>query len=104
MKIIKIESLPNVNKFKNKEDFCNRLIQKVMSISKKSLAMEGSNKKINEVIEYRNKLITKSQKLDNLLEKSKDMKKDLTEKIDVLIESNNKYRNRLLEMLGSGGI
>ncbi len=32
------------------------------------------------------------------------MKKDLTEKIDALIESNNTYRNRLLEILGSGGI
>jgi DNA integrity scanning protein DisA with diadenylate cyclase activity len=99
VKIIQTEPLPSIYKFKNKEDFCNRLIQEVLSISKNNSLFLKKNKKINELEKYRNVLNTKNEKLNMLLEKSINMKKDLTSKITMLIEDNNNVRNKLLELL-----
>lgn len=98
MKITKIENVMSVQKFKNKEDFCNRLIQEIMVISKNNL-FHKKNKKIEDLSKYKNKLISKEKKLDSLLEKSKSIKEDLNNKINLLVEDNVKYKNRLLNNL-----
>ena len=103
MKITQLESLPSIYKFKNKEDFCNRLIQEVITISKNNSLYSKKNKKISELEKYRNTLITKDERLNMLLEKSISMKEDLTSKITMLIEDNNVVRNKLLEILHPGG-
>jgi len=98
MKITQIENAMTVQKFKNKEDFCNRLIQEVLMLSKNSL-FHKKNKKIEDLSKYKNKLISKEKKLDSLLEKSKSIKEDLNNKINLLVEDNVKYKNRLLNNL-----
>jgi len=102
VKITQIEPLPSIYKFKNKEDFCNRLIQEVITISKNNSLFLKKNKKISELEKYRNILNTKNEKLNMLLEKSINMKKDLTGKISLLVEDNNNVRNKLLELLKGG--
>ena len=99
MKIVQVDPLPNVNKFKNKEDFCNKLIQEVINITKNNSLMEKSNKRIFEVTNYRNSLILKNQDLDKLLEKSNKMKEDLTDKINMLTEDNARLRDKFLLIL-----
>ena len=99
MKITQLEPLPSRYKVKNKEDFCNRLIQEVITISKNNSLYSKKNKKIIELEKYRNTLITKDERLNMLLEKSISMKEDLTSKITMLIEDNNVVRNKLLELL-----
>jgi hypothetical protein len=46
-----------------------------------------------------NKLIEKNNKLDFLLEQSKNVKKELDEKINIIIEENNSYKNILINKL-----
>ena len=99
MKITQTDPLPSIYKFKNKEDFCNRLIQEVITICKNNPLYSKPNKKISDLSQYRSKLISKNEKLNSLVEKSKDMKLDLTSKISMIIEDNNQYRNKLLELL-----
>lgn len=99
MKITQLEPLPSIYKFKNKEDFCNRLIQEVITISKNNSLYSKKNKKIIELEKYRNTLNTKDERLNMLLEKSINMKEDLTSKISLLVEDNNVVRNKLLELL-----
>lgn len=99
MKITQLEPLPSIYKFKNKEDFCNRLIQEVITISKNNSLYLKKNKKIEELTKYKNVLNTKNERLNNLLEKSINMKEDLTSKISLLVEDNNVVRNKLLELL-----
>jgi hypothetical protein len=103
MNIIQVNPLPNVNKFKNKEDFCNRLIQEVITITKK--IPSKTNKKIIELNNYKNKLILENENLDKLLQKSYDMKNNINNKIKILVEDNNKIRNKYLDILKpeSGG-
>jgi hypothetical protein len=57
--------------------------------------------KINEVDETIKSLLTKVKKQDHLLEKSKDIKIDVTRKISILNNENSRVRNELLEQLGS---
>jgi hypothetical protein len=99
VKITQLEPLPSIYKFKNKEDFCNRLIQEVITISKNNSLYLKKNKKIEELTKYKNVLNTKNERLNNLLEKSINMKEDLTSKISLLVEDNNVVRNKLLELL-----
>jgi DNA integrity scanning protein DisA with diadenylate cyclase activity len=99
VKITQLEPLPAIYKFKNKEDFCNRLIQEVITISKNNSLYSKKNKKIIELEKYRDVLNTKNERLNNLLEKSINMKEDLTSKISLLVEDNNVVRNKLLELL-----
>jgi hypothetical protein len=99
VKISQLEPLPSIYKFKNKEDFCNRLIQEVITISKNNSLYLKKNKKIEELTKYKNVLNTKNERLNNLLEKSINMKEDLTSKITMIIEDNNNVRNKLLELL-----
>lgn len=99
MKITQLEPLPAIYKFKNKEDFCNRLIQEVITISKNNSLYSKKNKKIIELEKYRDMLNTKDERLNMLLEKSISMKEDLTGKITMIIEDNNNVRNKLLELL-----
>jgi hypothetical protein len=99
VKITQLEPLPSIYKFKNKEDFCNRLIQEVITISKNNSLYLKKNKKIEELTKYKNVLNTKNERLNNLLEKSINMKEDLTGKITMIIEDNNNVRNKLLELL-----
>lgn len=99
MKISQLEPLPSIYKFKNKEDFCNRLIQEVITISKNNSLYSKKNKKIIELEKYRDMLNTKNERLNMLLEKSISMKEDLTSKITLLVEDNNVVRNKLLEIL-----
>lgn len=99
MNITQIDSVPSIYKFKNKEDFCNRLIQEIIHISKNNSLYLKRNKKIEELEKYKNSLISKNEKLDILLEKSKNMKADLNSKISLLVEDNNKYKNKLLKIL-----
>jgi hypothetical protein len=99
VKISQLEPLPSIYKFKNKEDFCNRLIQEVITISKNNSLYLKKNKKIEELTKYKNVLNTKNERLNNLLEKSINMKEDLTSKISLLVEDNNVVRNKLLELL-----
>ena len=101
MRIKNIESLPAVNTFKNKEDFCNRLIQEVILICKNNPIYSKPNKKTIELSNIKSNLINKIEKLDSLLEKSKDMKKDLNSKIDILVEDNSMYKEKLLNILHS---
>ena len=103
MKITQLEPLPSIYKFKNKEDFCNRLIQEVITISKNNSLYSKKNKKIIELEKYRDMLNTKNERLNMLLEKSISMKEDLTSKITLLVEDNNVVRNKLLEILHPGG-
>ena len=103
MKITQLESLPSIYKFKNKEDFCNRLIQEVITISKNNSLYSKKNKKIIELEKYRDMLNTKNERLNMLLEKSISMKEDLTSKITLLVEDNNVVRNKLLELLHPEG-
>ena len=98
MKISQLEPLPSIYKFKNKEDFCNRLIQEVITISKNNSLYSKKNKKIIELEKYRDMLNTKNERLNMLLEKSISMKEDLTSKITLLVEDNNVVRNKLLEL------
>ena len=58
----------HIYKFKNKEDFCNRLIQEIIHISKNNSLYLKRNKKIEELEKYKNSLISKNEKLDILLE------------------------------------
>jgi hypothetical protein len=99
MRIHQIEPILSVNKFKNKEDFCNKLIQKVISLTKNNPIYLKSNKKILELDKLKNSLTNKNNKLDSLLEKSKIMKEDLTNKVNVLVEENNMYKDKLLNVL-----
>jgi phosphatidylinositol kinase/protein kinase (PI-3 family) len=99
VKISQLEPLPSIYKFKNKEDFCNRLIQEVITISKNNSLYSKKNKKIIELEKYRNTLNTKDERLNMLLEKSVSMKDDLTSKITMLIEDNKSVKNKLLELL-----
>ena len=103
MKITQLEPLPSIYKFKNKEDFCNRLIQEVITISKNNSLYSKKNKKIIELEKYRDMLNTKNERLNMLLEKSISMKEDLTSKITLLVEDNNVVRNKLLELLHPEG-
>ena len=99
MKITRIDPLPNVLKFKNKEDFSNRIVQEVLEISKNSIVFSAVNKKILKLSNYEKSLKNKSQKLDQLIEKSKVLKTDLTNRIQEVAEHNNKFRDKLLEIL-----
>jgi len=99
MKIKKIDSVISINKFKNKEDFCNRLLQEISEIYKNNPIMEKTNKKVVEITNRKNQLLSKNKRLDNLLEKSEVMKKELASKTIMLTEENNNYRNKLLEIL-----
>jgi len=99
MKIKKIDSVISINKFKNKEDFCNRLLQELSEIYKNNPTMEKANKKVVEITNRKNQLFNKNEKLDKLLEKSETMKKELASKINMLTETNNNYRTKLLEIL-----
>jgi hypothetical protein len=99
MKIKNIEPMISVNKFKNKEDFCNRLIQEVVSICKNKLVSKSAVKKIEKAENHKNKLLEKNEKLVKLLEKSSIIQKDISEKLQNIIEENKAYKNKLLEML-----
>jgi len=99
MKITTIDPLPNIHKFKNKEEFCNRLVQEVINITKSNSISLKSNSKIIDLTMYKNKLILKNEKLDMLLEKSKVMKEELNSKINLLSEDNDMFRNKLLEIV-----
>ena len=99
MKITKVEPLPNVLKFKNKEDFTNRIIQEVMVTCKKNSRFAKTNRTIFKLDEYKNNLILKNEKLDDLIEKSHKMKEELNDKINLLVEANNKFKNKLLEII-----
>lgn len=99
MKITQIEPLPSINKFKNKEDFCNTLIQKILMLSKENKLFLKTNTRITELNNKKNNLLKKGEKLNGLLEKSKVMKNDLSNKINTLTEENNLYKNKLIELL-----
>jgi len=102
VKIKKIEPLPNVLKFKNKEDFSNRIVQQVLNICKDSTLFSSSNKKILELKKHESDLINKDEKLNELLEKSKSLKNNLTNKIQELNENNIKIKSKLLSILNNG--
>jgi len=57
------------------------------------------NKKILKLSNYEESLKNKSQKLDQLIEKSKVLKTDLTNRIQEVAEHNNKFRDKLLGIL-----
>lgn len=99
MKIIQISPIPSVYKFKNKEDFCNRLIQEILIICKNNPLYLKSNKKLLSLSKYKNTLVEKNEKLDSLIEKSIEMKTDIINKISLLTDDNNQYRNNLLKIL-----
>ena len=99
MKVTNIESL-SLNKFKNKEEFCNRLLQEVTSICKNFPSIIKSNEKEIELKNYKDKLLSKNESLDILLKKSEEMKNDLNSKIEILKVDNDTYRDKLLELLG----
>jgi hypothetical protein len=99
MKIQSIDEVPSVKRFKNKEDFCNRIIQEVTSISKNYLLSKNSNKKIIELENHKKDLISKNEKMNLLLEKASVMQKELIEKTNLLVEENNLYRDTLLNLL-----
>ena len=99
MKITQIEPLPSINKFKNKEDFCNTLIQKILTISKKNKFFSKTNTRFIKLTKLENSLIKKGENLNTLLEKSKAIKNDLSSKIIILTEENNLYKNKLINIL-----
>jgi hypothetical protein len=99
MKIKNVEPMISVNKFKKKEDFCNRLIQEVVIICKNKLISKTAVKKIDNVENYKKKLLEKNEQLDKLLEKSSVIQKDISKKLQIVIEENKVYKNKLLEML-----
>lgn len=99
MRIEKLDSIPSSLKFKNKEDFTNRLIQEVIFICKKNSIFLDLNKKTSKVNVYKNDFSEKNEKLDKLLEKSKDMKEIVTNKINLLVENNNNLKNKLLQLI-----
>jgi len=103
VKITKVNSLPEVSKFKNKEEFSNRIVQEVLSLSVSNNLFDQSNKKITGLQKYKKELFKKNERLDGILQKSKEMKEDFSIKIDDLNKSNIQYKNRLLEMLHPGG-
>lgn len=100
MKITKLESLPNILKFKNKEDFTNRLIQQVITICKNDALFLKSNDRITKLDLYKKELDLKNEKLDSLLEKSSQMKSELKKKIHDTTESNKIFKEKLLNRLG----
>lgn len=99
MRIIRISESPNVNNFKNKEEFCNKLIQEVINITKNNSISTKASNKIKDIEQYLNTLKEKDKKLNELLDKSYKMKNELNEKIKFLDEDNNKYKEKLLNIL-----
>lgn len=97
MKIQQIS--PLVHKFKNKEEFCNKIIQEIMLVSKNNKTLSNDNVKLNKLIKIEKKLIEKNNKLDSLLEQSKNVKKELYEKINIITEENDSYKNILINKL-----
>lgn len=99
MRIIQNSPLPSIKKLKNKEDFCERIIQEVVSIIKENKICSKTNDKISKLTKIKNKLILKNEKLESLIEKSLKMKNDLNEKINSLIEENNSFKKNLINVL-----
>ena len=96
---MKIQQIKPIHKFKNKEEFCNKLIQQIISVSKENKTLSKDNIKLNKLIEIEKKLIEKNNKLDSLLDQSKNVKKELDEKINTIIEENDSYKNILINKL-----
>jgi len=96
---MKIQQINPIHKFKNKEEFCNKLIQQIISVSKENKTLSKDNIKLNKLIEIEKKLIEKNNKLDSLLDQSKNVKKELDEKINTIIEENDSYKNILINKL-----
>jgi hypothetical protein len=104
MKLHSAEKIPHIKKFKNKEDFCNRIIQEVTTISKNYILTKSSNEKMIKIEDHKRELLSKGKQLDSLLENSSIMQEELVKKTELLVEENNTYRNMLLELLESDGI
>lgn len=101
MKVTKIDSLPSIVKFKNKEDFTNRLIQQVVFICKNNSIFSTNNTRLNKLESYKQELVTKNEKINSLLEKSTTMKNLLQTEITETYEENKKFKERLLQRLNS---
>lgn len=101
MRIKKVEPLPNIFKFRNKEDFTNRIIQEVILICKDKPDFLSTNKKILKLKKVEEELLNKDEKFNLLLEKSKNLKNDLTNKIKTLSDDNNNFKNKLLQIIES---
>lgn len=107
MKITKVESTDNPeldikSLEKNKDNFIKRLLQEIILITKENKVFIEINKRILEVYAKRDRLESKNKKLDELLNKSESMKRDLIEKTELLKENNENYKSKLLELLGKG--
>lgn len=99
MKIKSIELDPKIKKFKSKDEFCNRMVEEVYYLTKNNKIYSKNNDVMIKMLKYKNNLIAKNEKLDSLLEQSKIMKEDLNSKLNNVIEQNNKYRERLINLL-----
>lgn len=98
MKIMKISQTRTEPKSKN---FISSIFNEIFLICKEDKNFYMVKEKINEVDETIKSLLTKVKKQDHLLEKSKDIKIDVTRKISILNNENSRVRNELLEQLGS---
>ena len=99
MKIITSESLVTSKK-KKKEDPIPKISEKIIAICQQDSEFTN-NKNINEVKVRINSLQTKIKKQDYLLLKAKEMRNDITTKIENIDNDSFSMKVRILELLGS---
>lgn len=100
MNIIKKDSLPTLTRFKNKEDFINQIIQNIAVVCRENKTFTVQNK-IKKLNEHLFELRKKDSKLNELLNKSGNIKKDFQNQVIELEEDNLNSKKKLLEFLGS---
>jgi len=84
---------------KNSMNFTQKLIQEVFKVCKNDLNFLNLNQKVKKLNRVKVELIEKDQNLDILLKKAKNIKEIVTNKNKVLVETNNNFKNKLLQIL-----
>lgn len=99
MRVINIEEGQKISKLKNKEEFCDRLIQEILMFLKNNPLSFKTNEKIKKIDKQKEVLLKKESTLNDLLVKSSNMKIDLDSKIKLITENNELIKSRLLNSL-----
>ncbi len=97
---MKIEKIGKLKKYKKNSSFLPEVVSHIFAISK----VDPNFKKhleLNNIDEQIKKLKKNISKQENLIQKSKDIKKTLNERLEIINNYINSEREELLEELGS---
>lgn len=98
MEILNVESMPISKSQKN--NFLPEVVNRIFAICKTDPSFPLKNQ-IEDIDLELDAIHLRIEKQENLLEKSKELKKDLQKRITILEENNLSLQEELLEALGS---